>query len=187
VQRLALMPHFAEPQPIQTPSTHSYELQRDEQPPPPPLNPLRNSRMGEPIRPHQAPPPTLSHPPNTSVNQASSSGPSHSFPRPCPQPTFPPQLPKVRRKPRNMTTKGLKQSMGLHETSVGRHSYNRIRVRSSSIHRCFSTDQLLSQDRIRTKMKEKGEGLWVHFEDVPKTYKNWLVNEVSKPMLSPFL
>ena len=29
-------------------------------------------------------------------------------------------------------------------------------------------------------MKEKGEGLWVRFEDVPKYYKDWLVNEVSK-------
>ena len=49
---------------------------------------------------------------------------------------------------------------------------------------CSSTNQPVSQDRIRTKMKEKGEGLWVRFEDVPKCYKDWLVNEVSEPILS---
>ena len=77
--------------------------------------------------------------------------------------------------------------MGLHETAVGRHSYNRIRVSILSILLAPSTDLPPSQDRIRTKMKEKGKGLWVRFEDVPKSYKDWLVNEVSGPILSSSL
>ena len=143
VQHLTLTPHFTE---SQLSSCRSQEPQREPQPLPP-LNPIRNSRMGEPICPQQVPLPTSSQLPNTSVNQAGLSGPSLSFPRPhlqstlLPQPTEPTtscrdpnrNLPKVRRKPRNITTKGLKQSMGLHETSVGRHSYNRIRVRDLNI------------------------------------------------------
>ena len=32
-------------------------------------------------------------------------------------------------------------------------------------------------------MKEKGEGLWLIWEDVPKSYQDWLVKAVSMPDL----
>jgi len=28
-------------------------------------------------------------------------------------------------------------------------------------------------------MKEKGTGVWLIWDDIPKSYKDWLVNEVS--------
>ena len=72
--------------------------------------------------------------------------------------------------------------MGLHANKTSRHAYNRFRVRSLFYY-CSSTDCLSSQDRVRAKMKEKGEGLWVAFDDVPRPYRDWLVNEVSKSTL----
>jgi len=72
--------------------------------------------------------------------------------------------------------------MGLHANKVSRHAYNRFRVRNLTQLYSF-TDRSLLQDRIRTKMKEKGEGLWIIWENVPKSYQDWLVKAVSTSSL----
>jgi len=192
VQHLTLRSCLAGSRPTQTPPSTSAEPQPNGGRPSLSMNPIRNTRMGEAFHPQPAPPPTSFRLPNTSADQAGPSfTPSHS----SPQPRLPPPLPsqsmgptpactiqnrqKMRRKPRGMTAKGLKQSMGLHKDQVSRNAYNRFRVRNL-FYQCSSTDYPSFQDRVRVKMKEKGEGLWLTFDDVPRCYKDWLVNEVSK-------
>ena len=190
VQHLTFTPCFAESQANQTSSNFSLEAHQPNFPLP--VNLIRNTRVGEPLCSQPVHTSTPPHPPNTSANQAGPSfTPSHSSPRPrlpstiLSQPAEPgtshavQNPPRMRRKPRSMTEKGLKQSMGLHANETSRHAYNRFRVRSFFYY-CSSTDHLSSQDRVRAKMKEKGEGLWVAFDDVPRPYQDWLVNEVSK-------
>ena len=172
-------------------------------------NPIRNTRMGEPSNSQPTLPPASPHPPKPSVNQTRSScdhsrpfpnpsnpsrNLSHCSPRPCSPPTSSSQTteltpanpvqtrPKVIRKPRGITKKGFKQSMGLHVNEVSKHAYNRFKVGNISLLYSFAKCPLF-QDRVRTKMKEKGEGLWVNWDDVPKSYKDWLVNQVSTSTL----
>lgn len=109
--------------------------------PPSHTNPIRNTRMGAPMPPQSASPTTLTRPLNPSVAHIRSlpmlSRPS---PRPCSPLLLSPQPPdsiqdhiaqnqrKKKRRPRNITKKGLKQSMELHTDKVARHAYNKFRV-----------------------------------------------------------
>ena len=68
--------------------------------------------------------------------------------------------------------------MELHEKSVSRHAYNTFKVKDSPCLSSFA-DCPLFQEVVRTKMKEKGIGMWLVWDDVPKVYKDWLVNKVS--------
>ena len=60
-------------------------------------------------------------------------------------------------------------SMGLHTDDVSEHAYNWFRVRNLSQLYSFA-DHLPFQDRVCTKMEEEGEGMWVNWDDVPKSY-----------------
>ena len=136
--------------------------------------------MGEPRPVSSA---TSPHPPNISDYHAA----------PLPQPSDAPQRPSsqstkltparvtrnVIRKPKGITKTGLKQSMELHGKTISRVAYNTFRVRDLSSLPSF-TDCLLFQDVVRSKMKEKGTGIWLVWDDVPTSYKDWLVNEVSE-------
>jgi len=68
--------------------------------------------------------------------------------------------------------------MELHREGMPRHTYNKLKVKDSSSLPCFA-DCSLFQEVVRTKMKEKGTGVWLIWDDIPKSYKDWLVNEVS--------
>jgi len=112
---------------------------------------------------------------------------------PLPQPSAAPQRPssqstkltparatqKVIRKPKGITKIGLKQSMELHGKTISRVAYNTFRVQDLSGLPSF-TNCLPFQDTVRSKMKEKGTGIWLVWDDVPTSYKDWLVNEVSE-------
>ena len=143
-QRLTLSPCLAGSHPTQTSPSSSPKLQQNGGQPSPSMNPIQNTRMGEPFHLQPPPPSTSLRPPNTSFDQAGPSfTPSHSSPQPhllppSSQPIGPTSTrvsqnqSKMRRKPRGITVKGLKQSMGLHNDQVSRNAYNRFRVRDLS-------------------------------------------------------
>jgi hypothetical protein len=160
--------------------------------PPPHMNLIRNTRMGSPLPPQPTPLTTSTRPLNPSVTHITSlPTPSHSSQRPhsslspSSQPTDPMQAHTVQisqrmvQQPRNLTKKGLKQSMNMHKDKATKAAYNTFRV-STPRDACPSAKFPLFQDRVRTKMKAQGEEFWVEFDKAPKFRKDRLVSEVSK-------
>ena len=123
----------------QTPSNNAHDHQPNGGQPAAPTNPIRNTRVGEPFCHQPALPPPSPHPTDPSAHQTGPpSNPSHPSPNshsPLPSSTRPtetipahPVSAKMMRRPKGITKKGLKQSMGLHLTKEGKHAYNRFRV-----------------------------------------------------------
>jgi len=69
--------------------------------------------------------------------------------------------------------------MRLHKGIVPRSAYNTFKVKVPPRSQCTFADFPPLQDLVRAKMKERGVGKWLIWNDIPKGYKDWLVNEVS--------
>lgn len=137
VQGLTLV-HFADTRPDRTLSNTPHE--RESQPLY--LNPIQNTRMGEPVHSQTAPPTLSPRPPNPSahltrplpepLHHSPNSQPTLPSTQPAESPSAHPTQHRQRmpRKPRGITQKGLKQSMQLHSSTVAKHAYNKFRVRN---------------------------------------------------------
>jgi len=138
--------HFLSASPTHTPPNSPHNHQPDGLQPPTPTNPLRNTRVGEAFAnwpappqpsPNQTDPPVHLTRPSSNVSHCSTG----SYPQPAPstRPMGPttahPIAPRMMLKPQGIPKKGLKQSMGLHDTEERKHAYNRFRVSSLPI--CF--------------------------------------------------
>jgi hypothetical protein len=68
--------------------------------------------------------------------------------------------------------------MELHTTEERRSAYNQFRVSGLS-NPLPITNYQLPQEHVRFTMKQCGEGVWIDFDNVPKQFSDWLVDEVS--------
>lgn len=139
--------HFLSASPTHLPPNTPCNRQPNGLQPAAPTNPIRNTRIGEAFA-HQPAPPQpspsqtdpLVHWTRPSPNTSHHSPRSHPLPAPSTRAvgltTAHPIAPRMMFKPKGIPKKGLKQSMGLHDTKERKHAYNRFRV--SSLPHSFS-------------------------------------------------
>ncbi|KAF9788764.1 hypothetical protein BJ322DRAFT_1019237 [Thelephora terrestris] len=163
---------------------------------PAPTNLIRNTPFGEPIPQFQrpAPPQPSPNPTDPSVRQARPPpNPPYSHQPRCPphhstKHAKPPRT-RPRRyesRPKNLSKIGLKKAMELHTTEERRSAYNQFRV-SGLLNPLPITNYQLPQEHVRFAMKQCGEGVWIDFDNVPKRFSDWLVDEVRNNPRIPFM